>query len=499
MARPTTRSTTTIVSIPSGMFALCKPLRSLGPWRLAAPSVRAHHTASAPSTRYLTATHVEPAAAQSGAPGVAGQVAEYDTAVLATYARPPLIFSHGSGMAVYTTSEGGAEQQYLDFGSGIAVNSLGHADPEVAQIAAAQSARLVHASNLFHNEWSGPLALKLSQLTGEHGGLGLQKGEDARNRLKAFFANSGTEANEAALKFVRKVAKTRFPGKDKTGLVCFHNAFHGRTMGALSVTPNPKYQAPFAPLVGNVKVGTYNDVSSLDVIDDSTAGVIVEPVQGEGGVTPATLEFLAALRQKCDDHGAVLVYDEIQCGLFRSGSLWAHSEMPLAAHPDIVTMAKPLANGFPIGATLMRSDVADAIVVGDHGTTFGGGPLVCRIAYHVLGRLADPGFVAQRQEIAPYLKDKITHLVKFFPDLCDQQHSPRGRGFLLGFSLKDPGHVGRLLKIARERGLIVLSAGKDTVRLAPSLIVTKEEIDKATEILESSLLVLREETTKASA
>ncbi len=447
-------------------------------------------------------THPEPTPGSTNSK-VAQRVASFDKAVLATYARPPIIFTHGKGLQLYA-QDGDADaspistREYLDFSSGIAVNSLGHADEHIAKIAGDQALRLVHGSNLFHNEWSGQLASKMVELTAAHGGLGMQKGHKGEPLpLKVFFANSGTEANEAALKFARKFANHNKPAGSprKTGLVSFTNAFHGRTMGALSMTPNPKYKEPFAPLIPDVRTGTYNSHEGLEsLVDETTAGVIVEPVQGEGGIYPADLKWLQALRKRCDEVGAMLIFDEIQCGLFRGGTLWCHSEFPVDAHPDLVTMAKPLANGFPIGAVLMRQKVAESIVVGDHGTTFGGGPLTSRIAHHVLGRLSAPEFVAHLKESSRYLIERLTTLAELFPDLIstDPNPSPRGKGLLIGVSMKEPSNAGKLLKIARERGLIVLSAGSDTIRIAPSLTVTKQEIDKAVDILESAMLVLRE-------
>lgn len=308
--------------------------------------------------------------------------------------------------------------------------------------------------------------------------------------------------SSAALKFARKhamVTSQKGPG-EKAGLVSFRNAFHGRTMGALSMTPAPKYQAPFAPLIGDTHLGEFNSMDNLDtLINDKTAGVIVEPIQGEGGIYPANIEWLKALRKRCDEVGALLIFDEIQCGLFRSGTLWCHSEYPLEAHPDLVTMAKPLANGFPIGAVLMRQKVADAIVVGDHGTTFGGGPLTSRIAHHVLGRLSHPDFAPKMLESSRHLFDRLDRVKELFPDLISSAGgdgawpSPRGRGLLVGVSLAEPSNASKMVKLARERGVIVLSAGADTIRLTPSLIVTKEQVDKAVDVLESCLLVLRKE------
>ncbi|CEH13672.1 acetylornithine aminotransferase [Ceraceosorus bombacis] len=341
------------------------------------------------------------------------------------------------------------------------------------------------------------------KLTREHGGLGIERGS-SEGDLKVFLANSGTEANEAALKFARKHGMSH-SGKPatKSGLVSFNNAFHGRTMGALAMTPNPKYQAPFAPLLGDVKTGHYNSFEGLhELIDDKTAGVIVEPVQGEGGIFPAKLEWLQALRKRCDEVKALLIFDEIQCGLWRSGSLWCHSNFPTNAHPDLITMAKPLANGFPIGAVLMRKSVADSITVGDHGTTFGGGPLTSRIAHHVLGRLSDPALVKSAKAASDKLKARLTELRDLFPELIRHEEgayeSPRGKGLLIGLSTKDPSHAGRIVKLARERGLIVLSAGSDAVRIVPSLTVSLAQVDTAADILESCFAVLAQETGHAA-
>ena len=267
-------------------------------------------------------------------------------------------------------------------------------------------------------------------------------------------------------------------------------------MGALSVTPNPKYQAPFQPLLGDVRYGDFNDTAQLaELVRDDVAGVIVEPIQGEGGVLPADTEWLVALRQRCTEVGAALIYDEVQCGLFRTGTMWCHSAMPLEAHPDMVTIAKPLANGFPIGAVLMRAHIAAAIQPGDHGTTFGGGPLTCRIAHHVLGRLADPALRARAQAESAHLQSRLARIGTLFPDLVDTAASPRGRGLLLGMSMRTPAHAGRVVALARERGVLFLTAGSDTVRFAPSLTVRTEQVAHAMDVLESVLLVLRDEAT----
>jgi len=392
----------------------------------------------------------------------------------------------------------------LDFSAGIAVNALGHADPELARVMGEQASRLVHASNVYHNEWAGELAELVVKLTRRDGGLGWAPSSSSSSTshddggAKVFLANSGTEANEGALKFARKVGKERWaaakPGRaladsPKTRIVCFENGFHGRSMGALSVTTNPKYQAPFAPLVPGVDVGRLNDVGQLTtLVTEETCGVIVEPVQGEGGVQACREAFLRALRQRCDEVGAVLIFDEIQCGLYRSGSLWAHSSLPTDCHPDIVTMAKPMANGFPLGAILTRDSIAEAMTVGTHGTTFGGSVLAARLGHHVLSRLSEPSFLSSMHDVSGHLHSRLSSLPALFPNILESQ--VRGRGLILGLGFNDTDHPARLVKLARERGVLLLTAGKDAVRLVPSLNVSREEVDVCVDVIESSLGLL---------
>ncbi|WFD24548.1 acetylornithine transaminase [Malassezia equina] len=471
-------------------------------WIGQARCVRAYATDARPCTKYLNVTHPDLISAPVTAE-VSQQLARFDETTLGTYVRPRIVFTHGSGLDLYAElpTETGTPKQYqryLDFSAGISVNALGHADPQIAEIAGDQASKLVHASNLFYNQWSGEMASRLVSMTHEHGGLGFAPGARAApgEELQVFLANSGTEANEAALKFARKWATQKNEAQRRTVLVSFRHGFHGRTMGALSLTPNHKYQAPFQPLLGDVRYGDYNDPAQLaELVREDVAGVIVEPIQGEGGVMPADIDWLVALRQRCTEVGAALIYDEVQCGLFRTGSMWCHSAMPVQAHPDMVTVAKPLANGFPIGAVLMRAPIAAAIVAGDHGTTFGGGPLTCRIAHHVLGRLADPALRAQVQAESAHLRARLTRICTLFPDLVDGATSPRGRGLLLGMSMRTPAHAGRVVALARERGVLLLTAGSDTVRFAPSLIVRSEQVAHAMDVLESVLVVLRNETT----
>lgn len=337
---------------------------------------------------------------------------------------------------------------------------------------------MIHTSNLYHNPWTGSLSKLLVEKTRQSGAM-----HDAG---KVFICNSGSEANEAAIKFARKVGRTLDPSGAKHHIVSFQNSFHGRTMGSLSATPNPKYQKPFAPMVPGFNYGTYNDVEGVQsLITEETCGVIVEPIQGEGGVNVATPEFLSALRQRCNEVGAVLIYDEIQCGLSRTGSFWAHGTLPKESHPDILTTAKALGNGFPIGATMVTDKVSSMIVTGDHGTTFGGNPLACRLAHYIVGRLADPALqqgVLKKEQV---FRKHFDRLQQKYPDAIAET---RGRGLILGLQMKaDPTPV---VTAARERGLLVITCGTNTLRFVPPLIITEDEINKGMEILDQALEVV---------
>jgi acetylornithine aminotransferase len=302
-----------------------------------------------------------------------------------------------------------------------------------------------------------------------------------------FICNSGTEANEAAIKFARKVGKVVDPSGDKFEIVSFKNAFHGRTMGSLSATPNPKYQKPFSPMVPGFKVGTYNDVEAInDLVTEKTCGVMVEPIQGEGGVQAATEEFLVALAKRCREVGAVLVYDEIQCGLSRTGTFWAHGNLPKEAHPDVLTTAKALGNGFPIGAVLVTESVSEKIKVGDHGTTFGGNPLACRVAHYLVSRLSETELQKEVLAKSAVFQERFQQLRAKYPDLISEV---RGRGLILGLQLsEDPTEI---VKAARERGLLIITAGTNTLRFVPSLNVTDEEIQQGLDILDDAIASTR--------
>ncbi|KAI7895271.1 pyridoxal phosphate-dependent transferase [Mucor mucedo] len=384
------------------------------------------------------------------------QVEEFNKYTVTTYVRPEFVITRGKGCYLYDQSD----RKYLDFTAGIAVTALGHSDPEVAQVLFDQANKLLHTSNLYHNENAGALAKSLVETTKSNGGSWASK---------LFIANSGTEANEGALKFARKWGK-KF-SQDKVEIVCFTNAFHGRSMGALSATYNPKYQLPFAPLVPGFVTSPFNDIEkTLESITDKTCGVIIEPIQGEGGVHPAKAEFLQALRKRCDETNTLLIFDEIQCGLGRTGKLWGHQHFDKACIPDILTMAKPLANGVPIGAILTSEKVGELIKAGDHGTTFGGNPLASAVALNVVKRITTPEFIQNVNEKGEHLRGLLRQVQESHPDIIKEV---RGYGLLIGVEFKkDPSPI---VKMARERGLLLVTAGCNTVRVIPPLIISKEE------------------------
>lgn len=312
---------------------------------------------------------------------------------------------------------------------------------------------------------------------------------------QVFLSNSGTEANEAALKFGRRFGHTVDPASDKTGLVAFSNAFHGRSFGSLSATPNPKYQSPFGPLVPGFTFGAFNSTTGLDnLITQKTCAVIVEPVQGEGGIHPATPEFLAALRKRCDETNSLLIFDEVQCGLSRTGSFWAHahpslkspSTGALAAEPDILTTAKALGNGFPVGATIVSKRVAECILLAEHGSTYGGNPLASRVANHVITRLSQPELQEAVQDKSGQIIEHLKNLQKQLPNVIEEV---RGRGLMIGVQLNADSapRLPDVLVAARDRGLLILSASSNCLRLLPPLTIDKKDLDAGFRVLEEAI------------
>ena len=398
--------------------------------------------------------------------------------MVATYVRPPPVMAKGFGSYLWDIEN----RRYLDFTAGIAVNALGHCDAEMSKLIAQQSKTLIHTSNLYHNPWTGALSSLLVKNTVASGAM--------REASKVFVCNSGSEANEAAIKFCRKVGRVRIPSGQQHEIVSFHNSFHGRTMGSLSATPNPKYQTPFSPMVPGFRYGTFNDVAAVhDLVTPNTCGVIVEPIQGEGGVNVATAEFAQALRDRCTEVGAVLVYDEIQCGLSRTGSLWAHAALPESAHPDILTTAKALGNGFPIGATIVSEEVARCVVTGDHGTTFGGNPLACRLAHYIFSRLSERSLQDGVRAKEKIFRAGIEKLKQRWPEKIQEI---RGRGLILGVQLgQDPTPI---VTAARERGLLIITCGTNTLRLVPPLVISDGEIEEGLGIIAEAMEVVFDET-----
>lgn len=375
--------------------------------------------------------------------------------VAQTYKRPPFVLTHGKGMKVW--DETGKE--YLDMVSGIAVMALGHSDTQVAEIIQEQAEKLIHVSNLYY---TAPQA-QLAQLLCE---------KSFADRV--FFCNSGAEANEACIKFARKYA---FANNDhqRREIVSFSNAFHGRTMGALAVTPKEQYQKPFQPLMGAAKTLPFNNIAAAEAgISSETCAVLVEPIQGEGGVYPASVEFIQNLRRLCDEHGALLVFDEVQCGLGRTGTLWAYEQYGVT--PDLMALAKPLAAGLPMGACLMTEKVHSAVAPGDHGSTFAAGALVSAVAKHVLERVSQPEFLAHVNEVGVYLWERLHELNA--PQIVEI----RGRGLMVGMELNIP--VGDIVNAGYEHGLLLVGAGTHTLRFVPPLIMEKSDVDTLIERLE---------------
>ena len=375
------------------------------------------------------------------------------------YNRPPFVLADGEGVWLEDTDG----NRYLDLVAGIAVNALGYGDPEIAETICAAGKKPLHYSNLYHNEPMARLAAKLVEIT------------PFADRVH--FQNSGTESTEAAMKFARKFARTHF-GEGKTNIVAFTGAFHGRTMGALAATPREKYQKPYEPLMPGVRFAAYNDIeSAAAAIDDSVCAVILEPIQGEGGIHPAEEAFLVALRELSRQHNALLIFDEVQCGVGRTGAFWAHEHYGVL--PDILCSAKPLANGLPIGAVLVTERVAEVIHPGDHGTTFAGGPFVTSVANVVVNRISEPAFLQHVQDVGAYFKERLEKLEN--PHIQEV----RGRGLMLGVQLDMP--AAPVVQAGYQHGLLLLNAGADVLRLVPPLIINKDEIDIAIERLAAVL------------
>jgi acetylornithine/N-succinyldiaminopimelate aminotransferase len=377
-------------------------------------------------------------------------------ALLGVYARVGPVFVAGEGAELI--AEDGA--RYLDFVAGIAVNALGYNHRVVREaVERALSTGLIHVSNLYRSEPGERLAEELV----------------ARSfAARVFFCNSGAEANEAAFKFARKWSQ-------KTGIVAFTGAFHGRLFASLAATDRPELRRPFEPLVPGVTILPLGDRAAAErtITAATTAAVIIEPVQGEGGVRPIDASWLAFLRELCDARGAALIFDEVQCGLGRTGTLFAYEQTGVT--PDMATLAKPLAGGLPMGAVLVSNAIAAALGPGDHATTFGGGPLVAGVALEVVRTIADPAFLAAVRRQGEWLEARLARLAARAPRV----RAVRGRGLIWGLELAEA--AAPFVAAARERGLLITTAGPQVVRLTPPLVITTDELERGVAILEAVL------------
>jgi predicted acetylornithine/succinylornithine family transaminase len=389
------------------------------------------------------------------APALSQEQAEYEHPhLLKNYRRTPLNIVRGEGCELFDDRG----NRYLDFVAGIAVCALGHAHPQIAKAISAQASTLVQASNLYHHEPAGMLATELARRSG----LG-----------RVFFCNSGSEANEAAIKLARKLAWRKGETERRTILAC-RGSFHGRTFGALAATDNPKYQEGFEPLPLGFAFTPFNDIAALEkAIDSTVAAFIVEPIQGESGVHPADPEFLAAARRLCSERGALLIFDEIQCGMGRLGTLFAFETF--GVRPDVVTIAKSLSNGLPIGAALIDEAAAIGLQPGDHGTTFGGSPVPCAAGLAHLLLRDQMNLDAHVTAVSKVLWDGLVALAADYPQAFGP---PRGRGLMLGLPVRDPFEAKSFADAARiEKKLLINAAGNNTIRIIPPLIVSAEQIE----------------------
>ena len=389
----------------------------------------------------------------------------FDEVLVPTYAPAAMVPVRASGLDLWDQDG----KHYLDFTSGIAVTALGHANPEVNEALAKQMNTLWHTGNGYTNEPVLRLALALTEATFAE---------------RVFFCNSGAEANEAALKLSRKYAHGKF-GPHKSRIVSCLSSFHGRTLFTVSVGGQPKYTEGFEPLPQDLSHIPYNDIEAARAaITDDVAAVIVEPIQGEGGVIPGNPDYLKALREFCDNTGALLVFDEVQSGMGRTGSLFTYMQMGVV--PDVLTSAKALGNGYPIGAMLTTTEIAQYLGVGTHGTTYGGNPLASSVGLKVLELINQPALLGRVKEAGARIMANLQQLASDHPDVFGQ---PRGMGLLIGLPMAE-GYKGRskdFTKLCEKLGLMLLIAGPDVVRLAPALVVSDEQIVEADRLMRAAL------------
>lgn len=382
--------------------------------------------------------------------------------VLHTYNRFPLVLEKGEGVDLYDV-EGNA---YMDFASGIGVFALGYSNKEFGEALKAQVDKVIHTSNLYYNVPLGTAAEHLAKSCG---------------MSKVFFTNSGTEAIEGAIKAARKYAYLRDNSTDHE-IIAMNSSFHGRSLGALSVTGNEHYQEPFRPLIGGVRFAEFNNIDSVKAqLTDKTCSIIMETVQGEGGIYPADPAFLKEVREICNARDILLILDEIQCGMGRTGTMFAWQQY--GVQPDIMTSAKALGCGIPVGAFVLNEKVAKAsLIPGDHGTTYGGNPLACAAVNAVFEQFEKLDLLSHVKDVAAYLEEKLDELAAKHDTVKER----RGKGLMQGLELTGKP-VGEVITAAREKGLLVISAEHNVLRMLPPLIITKEDVDKAISIIDSSL------------
>lgn len=379
------------------------------------------------------------------------------------FARYPIVLSHGEGPYVYDI-EG---KRYLDFLAGIAVNVLGHAHPKLVAAIAKQAGKLIHCSNLYYTQEQVELIKSLAEISGLD---------------KVFLANSGAEANEGAIKLARKYGKTI--SEDKVEIISAEHCFHGRTLATLTVTAQPKYQKGYEPLPGGFKHVPYNDIAALTAtITEKTCAVMLEPIQGEGGVNVPDKDYLQQVRELCDKNGVLLIFDEIQTGMGRTGTMFAYQQF--GVKPDIVTMAKGLGGGVPIGAFLASDKVANVFHPGDHGTTFGGNPLACAAANAVLAVMKEEKLVDNATAMGLYMLQELKKLQRKYPSLISEV---RGKGLMVGVSLTQPGRD--IVSKCLDYGVIINCTAGNVLRLVPPLTINKGHVDEVVKVLDEVLASL---------
>ena len=375
---------------------------------------------------------------------------------LPVFARYKIVLDHGDGVYVYDTHG----KKYIDFLGGIAVNVLGHNHPKLVKAVADQAGKMIHCSNLYYTQVQADAAEKLTKLSGLD---------------KVFFGNSGAEANEGAIKLARKYAHSIV--EDKNQIITAEHSFHGRTIATLTATGQPKYQAGFGPLPEGFDYVPYNDIAALEqIMSDKTAAVMLEPIQGEGGVHVPDAAYLTKVRELCNKHNALLIFDEIQTGIGRSGKFFTYDKF--GVKPDIVTLAKGLAGGVPIGAFIASDKVASVFHAGDHGSTFGGNPLACAAANVVLDVVGNDNFLSNVEAMGEYMKSRLEKIQAQYPDLVKEV---RGMGLILGMELTQPGRD--IVNACLAKGAIINCTAGNVLRFVPPLIVNKGHIDEVCDIL----------------